>query len=93
MINTVKTKAKFPKENEAFYFLGRVESNYLNHTSHLNSISIPFGMLLGTKMDFKYHTYRRYRQGICSSYLTLSLTLNFIFAYCSRACPYLKINI
>ena len=31
------------------------------------------------------------RQSICSSHLTLCLTLNFIFGYCSRACPDLKI--
>ena len=31
-----------------------------------------------------------FRQGICSSHLTLCLTLNFIFDYCSRACPDLK---
>ena len=34
-----------------------------------------------------------YRQGICSSHLTLCLTLNFIFGSCSRACPDLKITI
>ena len=33
------------------------------------------------------------RQGICSSHLTLCLTLNFIFGYCSRACPDLKITV
>ena len=33
------------------------------------------------------------RQGICSTHLTLCLTLNFIFGYCSRACPDLKITV
>ena len=37
---------------------------------------------------FKNHSGR---QGICSTHLTLCLTLNFIFGYCSRACPDLKI--
>ena len=37
---------------------------------------------------FKNHSGR---QGICSTHLTLRLTLNFIFGYCSRACPDLKI--
>ena len=32
------------------------------------------------------------RQGICSSHLTLCLTLSFIFGYCSRTCPDLKIT-
>ena len=32
-----------------------------------------------------------FRQGICSSHLTLCLTLDFIFELCSKACPDLKI--
>ena len=34
-----------------------------------------------------------YRHGICSSHLTLCLTLNFIFGYYSRARPDLKITV
>ena len=34
-----------------------------------------------------------FRQGICSSHLTLCLTLHFIFGYYSRACIDLKINV
>ena len=31
-----------------------------------------------------------HRQGLCSNHLTLCLTLNFIFEYCSRVCLDLK---
>ena len=33
------------------------------------------------------------RHGICSSHLTLCLTQYFIFGYCSRTCPDLKISV
>ena len=44
---------------------------------------------------FQVFAYFRFvcRQGICFSHLKLCLTLNFIFGYCSRACPDLKFTV
>ena len=37
--------------------------------------------------------FNQIKQGICSSHLTLCLTLYLIFGYCSSTCPDLKITV
>ena len=62
--------------------------------SGLLALITPFPMfmsicLLMTPPDIRVPN----KQGICPSHLTLCLTLNFIFGYCSRACLDLTITV
>ena len=89
LIEGVKVISKDREVAETFksYFETIVENLGINST-YLSEEPVSNESANDIIRKFKNHSGR---QGICSTHLTLCLTLNFIFGYCSRACPDLKI--
>ena len=61
---------------------------YVSFHSHIVLLRI-----IVVNFDCVNIVHKEFRQVICSSHLTLCLTLNFIFGYCSRECLDLKITV
>ena len=60
------------------------------HRFYVNTFKQIFCSNKWSEYWFRHLHSEPYKQGICSNHLILCLALNFIFGYCSRACPVWK---